>query len=118
MEITCINCPVGCLLQVEMAGGKVLSVSGQVCKRGEIYAHQECVNPTRMITAVVPVAGSQMPLSVKTEQPIPKQDINKCMAELAAVQVEAPVRMGEVIIRNVCDSGVNIIATKEIAMTV
>lgn len=114
MEITCINCPVGCRLQVEMADGKVVSVTGHVCKRGETYAHQECVNPERMITAVVPVTGSLMPLSVKTERAIPKKDIRGCLEALAKVEVQAPVKIGQVIVRNVCNCGVDVIATKEI----
>ena len=58
MEITCINCPVGCRLSVTLENGQVTSVTGNTCKRGEIYARQECVDPQRMVTAVIPVAGS------------------------------------------------------------
>ena len=102
MELTCINCPVGCRLQVEIQNGEVIRVTGNQCKRGEKYARQECIAPQRMITAVIPVAGSKMPLSVKTRTPIPKKDIAACMKELAALKVEAPVRMGDVICANVC----------------
>ena len=65
MEITCINCPVGCRLSVTLENGQVTSVTGNTCTRGEIYARQECVDPQRMVTAVIPVAGSAMPLSVQ-----------------------------------------------------
>ena len=114
MEITCINCPVGCRLTVELEDGKVVSVTGNTCPRGAVYAKQECVDPLRMVTAVVPVAGSGMPLSVKTRTPIPKKQIAACMKELAAVELTAPVAAGSVVLANVCGTGVDIIATKAV----
>ena len=114
MEITCINCPVGCRLTVEMENGAVVSVTGNTCPRGVMYAKQECVDPLRMVTAVVPVAGSGMPLSVKTRTPIPKKQIAACMKELAAVELTAPVAAGSVVLANVCGTGVDIIATKAV----
>ena len=71
--ITCINCPVGCRMEVTLEDGAVISVKGNTCKRGDTYAHQECVQPLRMITAVAPVEGSIMPVSCKTRTPIPKE---------------------------------------------
>ena len=114
MEITCINCPVGCRLNVEVENGAVVSVSGNVCKRGETYARQECVAPLRMVTAVVPVKGSETPLSVKTRTPIPKKDIAACMAQLSALTLCAPVKAGEVVLADVCGSGVDVIATRSV----
>lgn len=58
-------------------------MSGNVCKRGERYAHQECIAPERMVTAVIPVEGRTMPVSVKTRSPIPKKDIFNCMRQLS-----------------------------------
>ena len=72
-QITCINCPVGCRLQVVVENGEVKSVTGNSCNRGITYAKQECVAPQRMVTAVVPVAGRKCPVSVKTRTPIPKE---------------------------------------------
>ena len=116
MEITCINCPVGCRLNVTLENGQVTSVTGNTCKRGEVYARQECVDPQRMVTAVIPVKGSAMPLSVKTRTPIPKKLIAACMKELAAVQLTAPIAAGSVILPNVCGTGVDIIATKSVGV--
>ena len=116
MEITCINCPVGCRLTVEIQNDEVLSVSGNTCRRGEVYARQECVAPLRMVTAVIPVAGSRAPLSVKTKSPIPKRLIADCMKELADVQLSAPVAAGSVVLCNVCGTGVDVIATKSVGM--
>ena len=114
MEITCINYPVGCRLNVTLENGQVVSVTGNTCKRGETYARQECVDPQRMVTAVIPVAGSAMPLSVKTRTPIPKKLIDDCMKALSEVQIAAPVAAGSVVLANVCGTGVDIIATKSV----
>ena len=73
--ITCINCPMGCRMEVTLEDGAVISVKGNTCKRGETYAHQECTQPLRMITAVAPVKNSAAPVSLKTRTPIPKAKI-------------------------------------------
>ena len=114
MEITCNNCPVGCRLSVILKDGQVASVTGNTCKRGETYARQECVDPQRMVTAVIPVDGSDMPLSVKTRTPIPKKRIHECMQALADVKLTAPVQAGSVVLADVCGTGVDIIATKSV----
>ena len=114
MELTCINCPVGCRLQAILQNGEVMSVTGNQCKRGETYARQECVAPLRMITAVIPVAGSKTPLSVKTRTPIPKARIFDCMQALAQVGLTAPIAAGAVILADVCGTGVDVIATKNV----
>lgn len=112
--ITCINCPVGCRMTVTIENGQVTSVVGNTCKRGEKYAHQECIAPERMVTAVIAVEGNAMPLSVKTRTPIPKKLIHACMAELSKVSLTAPVKAGDVVLANVCGTGVDVIATKTI----
>jgi len=111
--ITCINCPVGCRMQVTLEDGAVKSVTGHMCKRGLTYADQEAINPLRMVTAVVRVKGSPMPLSVKTKTPIPKAKIFDCMKEIESLKVAKPVKMGQVLISDVCGSGVPVVATKE-----
>ncbi|MBP3636962.1 MAG: DUF1667 domain-containing protein [Clostridia bacterium] len=112
--ITCISCPVGCRMTVTLENGAFVSVTGNTCKRGEVYARQECVAPERMVTAVIPVKGAAMPLSVKTRTPIPKAKINACMQALAQVEITAPVHMGDVVLPDVCGTGVDIIATKSV----
>ena len=112
--ITCISCPVGCRMTVQVEDGAFVSVTGNTCKRGEVYARQECVAPERIVTAVIPVEGSVTPLSVKTRTPIPKAKIANCMAALAAVKLAAPVAMGDVVLPDVCGTGVDVIATKSV----
>lgn len=113
-NITCINCPMGCRMSVTVENGSVTAVRGNTCKRGEKYAQQECVAPERMVTAVLPVEGRKMPVSVKTRAPIPKKEIAHCMQQLAQVHLTAPVHAGEVVLADVCGSGVDVIATKTV----
>ncbi len=112
--ITCINCPMGCRMTVALEGDQVVSVTGNTCKRGDTYARQECTDPQRMVTAVVEVEGSACPLSVKTRTPIPKARIRDCMAALAQVKLTAPVHEHDVVIANVCGTGVDVIATRSV----
>lgn len=114
-SITCINCPVGCRMTVALSdNGDFVSVSGNTCPRGASYARQECTLPQRMITAVIPVSGSSVPLSVKTSAPVPKSMIQAVMTELGRLTVAAPVRMGQVILPNVLQTGSDIIATRSL----
>ncbi len=111
-ELTCINCPLGCQLKVEMSEGEVISVSGNTCKRGDIYARKEVVSPTRTVTSTVAVIGGMHPVvPVKTKSDIPKSKIFDCMKEINSAAVKAPVHIGDVVIKNVCSSGVDVVAT-------
>ena len=112
--ITCINCPVGCRMEVTHEGETVLSVQGNTCKRGDAYARQECVSPLRMVTAVAPVEGRDTPVSLKTRTPIPKKLIAQCMRAVMEKPFAAPIAAGDVLIENVCGSGVDVIATKAV----
>lgn len=115
-ELTCIGCPLGCPLTVRMDGSEI-SVSGNTCKRGEDYAKKEVVNPTRIVTSSVHVAGGEITMvSVKTKQDIPKDKIFECMSEIRRASVQAPVAIGDVIIENCAGTGVAVIATKNVAL--
>lgn len=110
-ELICIGCPMGCPIVVEMKDGKVLSVTGNTCPRGESYARKEVTNPTRIVTTTVRVDGGKVPMiNVKTEQDIPKDKIFECIAALRGVTMKAPVHIGDIILENVADTGVNIVA--------
>ena len=113
-QLTCINCPLGCQLTVEIEGGEVVRVSGNTCKRGEVYGRKEVTNPTRIVTSSVPVLGSETErmVSVKTATDIPKDKIFDVMAALKYVTVQAPGHIGDVIVANVAETGADIVATK------
>lgn len=115
-ELICIGCPLGCNLTVEMDGGQVVSVNGNICKRGDDYARKELTEPRRIVTSTVPVAGGNLPVvSVKTASDIPKGKIRECLCALKGVTLTAPVQIGDVIVENVADTGVDVIATKSIS---
>lgn len=114
-ELTCISCPIGCHLQVEMEGGKVVKVSGNTCKRGQIYGEKECTNPTRIVTSSVEVIGGKHHVvSVKTASDIPKDKIFDCVEVLKGIKVKAPVEIGDIILKDAAGTGVDIIATKKV----
>lgn len=115
-ELICIGCPLGCNLTVEMDGGQVVSVNGNTCKRGDDYARKELTDPRRIVTSTVPVAGGNLPVvSVKTASDIPKGKIRECLCALKGVTLTAPVQIGDVIVENVADTGVDVIVTKSIS---
>ncbi len=114
-KLTCIGCPMGCPLTVIMNGEEVVSVTGNTCKRGDIYARKEVTNPTRIVTSTVRVSGGSIDMvSVKTKEDIPKGKIFDCVKALKEVEVSAPVHIGDVILENVADTGVDIVATKNV----
>lgn len=111
MKMICINCPKGCELDVERASDGTVSVTGNACPRGEEYGRSELVNPTRMVTGLVRVAGMRKPLPVKTKTAIPKVKIDAVLFALHQTTVQLPVRIGDVIIQNVAETGVDVVAT-------
>ena len=114
-DLTCIGCPMGCPLVVELKDGEVVSVSGNTCPRGDVYARKEVTNPTRIVTSSVRVEGGQLAaVSVKTREDIPKCKIFDVAKALKEVTVKAPVHIGDVIIKNVATTGVDIVATKNV----
>ena len=110
MKMICINCPRGCEMDVTVDGANV-SVTGNSCPKGEEYAKAEVTNPTRMVTGLVKVAGTRRPLPVKTRRAIPKGKITEVTNLLANTTVLPPKRIGDVILEDVCGTGVDVVAT-------
>ena len=114
-NLTCINCPMGCPLTVEMEGDEVISVTGNTCKRGDTYARKEVSNPTRIVTSTVKVTGGKADMvSVKTREDIPTGKSFDCVKALKGVDVKAPVHIGDVIVPNAAGTGIDIVATKNV----
>lgn len=108
-ELTCIVCPMGCGLTAEIEDGKVISVIGNTCPRGKAYAETECISPTRTVTTTVKAANG-VPVSVKTDAPIPKEKVFEAMKIINCSNPSLPIRIGDVIVRDVF--GANVVATK------
>ncbi len=114
-ELVCIGCPLGCPLTVEIEGTEVVSVTGNTCKRGDVYARKEVTNPTRIVTSSVKVEGGALAaVSVKTKEDIPKGKIFECVTALKDVCVHAPVTIGDLVLADVAGTGVDVIATKNV----
>lgn len=112
--LICINCPMGCHLTVEHEGDNILSVSGNKCKRGKDYAIQEFTCPLRVLTGNMKAKNFPVPFSVRTNKPIPKSLLLECALELKKHHPKLPVHSGDVIIKNILNTGVDIIATQEL----
>jgi CxxC motif-containing protein len=116
-DLICIVCPMGCRCSIEedATAPKGYKVSGITCKRGEDYAIKEITEPTRMLTSTVRIQGARLPrLPVRTSGAIPKERIYDCMALINALQVEHPVTMGQVLIKDLFGTGVNLIASRSL----
>ena len=112
-NLICIICPRGCAMTAEVQG-KTVTVTGNSCPKGEEYAVNECLHPMRTVTATVRVANREdTMLCVKTENPVPKENMMDVMKQLRAITVNAPVSLGDVILPDVF--GTRIVATKTIS---
>ena len=114
-ELTCIVCPKGCQLKVELDGKKVLSVSGYTCKRGLVYAETECTAPMRTLTTTAPVEGGGV-VPVKTDRTIPKEMLFECMKAVNAVRVSPDAKLGDIVIENVLGTGANVVTTRNVKL--
>ena len=111
-EIICIVCPKGCRLLVDEQS---LAVTGNACSRGAVYGPKELREPTRVITSTVRITGASLPrLPVKTDRDIDKALIFDVMRALDAVEVQAPVRCGDIVLPHVCGTPVHIVATRDL----
>ena len=114
-ELVCIGCPMGCALCAEISDYNNVSITGNSCKIGVEYGIKECTNPTRILTSTVEIIGREgMMLPVKTERDVPKNKIKECMRALKGIKVNAPINLGDIILKDVANTGINFIATKSI----
>lgn len=114
ITLTCIRCPRGCQVTATLEGEDIVGVSGNACGRGDRYVRDEITHPVRIVTSSIPVTGfaHERMVSVKTAGDIPKDAMGDIMDALKDVCVEAPVSIGDVIIKDVCNTGVDIVATR------
>ncbi|MEJ5257949.1 MAG: DUF1667 domain-containing protein [Fervidobacterium sp.] len=114
-EMVCIMCPLGCRLIVTKEDTGEIKVTGNKCPRGVEYGKQEMTEPLRILTSSVLVINGEIPLvSVKTTKPVPRRLINDIMKILKQTKVQAPIKAGEVIIENILNTGVDIVATRNV----
>ena len=108
-NLTCVECPMGCAIEVEVENGRAVSVVGNSCPRGKMYAENEVVCPKRVLTTSVRLRDGNM-ISVKTSEPVKKAEMFEIMKKVNSVHPSAPVRIGDVLVKEIAD-GVDLIAT-------
>ena len=114
-QMICINCPMGCHLTVDDSNRNNIKVTGNTCPRGATYAINEVTAPKRMVTGSVKVVGGRIPMvSVKTREAIPKELIFQSLELLKNAVLNAPVSIGDVVVKDICGTGVDFIVTKNI----
>jgi len=111
----CIGCPLGCRLEVDEEEGQIVEIRGFSCKRGKEYAEQEHLDPRRMVTSTIAVDEGFPPrLPIKTTVPVPKERVRDVCRAMRRLQVRAPVTMGDVIARDICGTGADVVASRSI----
>jgi CxxC motif-containing protein len=114
-EYVCIICPNGCEITVEAEGGRVTKVSGNLCPKGDAYVRKELSSPERGVTSTVAVNGGRLPLvSVKATRPVPKDMVFAVMDAVSEVVVAAPVKIGQVVLKDAAGTGADIVATRNV----
>ncbi|MFX1311840.1 MAG: DUF1667 domain-containing protein [Promethearchaeota archaeon] len=116
-DIRCIVCPTGCLVHVENVNDELI-IEGHSCKRGEEYAKEEFVAPKRILTTTMRVKNGFLPLiPVRSDLPLPKEKLNETLKKIANTVAKAPIKMGDILIKNVIGLDVNIIASRDLIET-
>ena len=116
-EFVCIVCPNSCRLTVTETAGR-LAVSGNECLRGEKHGIHEYREPTRMLSTTVAIAGGTLPrLPVISREEVPKALLDKCLRTLYKIKVKAPLRCGDVIVKNICNTGVDVVASRSMGLS-
>ncbi len=114
-KFTCIVCPLSCIIDVNYTNKGIKKLKGHQCKKGKSYVEAELYAPMRTLTTTVLVRNGVLPVvSVRTDKPIPKNLIFSIMDEIMGLKVEAPIKLGDMIYKNIKDTGANIIATKTV----
>ncbi len=110
-ELTCIVCPRGCDLSVTIEAGKVVSVAGNACRRGETYAEAECTHPVRTVTSTM-VCENGGVIAVKTDRAIPRELVFECMKAINAAKAPADTKIGDVLIPRLLGTDASVVATQ------
>lgn len=119
VPLTCIICPMGCSMEVcvqNINGQKtVTSVKDNGCRRGEEYAKKELINPTRTLTTTLLVKGGVLNVvPVKSSGEVPKNMLLHCMEVIRRAECTAPIKRGDVLIKDILGTGKNIVACADV----
>lgn len=113
VHFTCVTCPIGCEIDVELQDSDVVSMEGSKCAKGQEFVLQELQEPMRILTTTIRIRGARWAmLPVRTDEPIPKRLLFRVIKELANIEMQAPVKVSDVIIGDIAGTGANIVATR------
>ena len=114
-SLTCIECPKSCRITVDFDGDKINSITGFQCKKGEVYAKDEVLNPLRILTSTVLTEGLELKMiPVRTDKPIPKSKLLEAMERIKKVRIANAIKAGEIIEKDFMSQGVNLVSTRTI----
>jgi len=108
-KITCIECPMGCEIEVEVLDGKAVSIKGNTCPRGKLYAENEVSCPKRVLTSTVMSRQGKL-VPVKTDAPVKKDEQFNLMKKINGLTIDLPVKIGDVIVFDFAD-GANLVVS-------
>ena len=114
-HLTCIGCPMSCPLELTIVDGEIREITGNDCKRGEDYARQEYTAPSRMVSTTIACNSGLWPrLPVKTAAAVPKDKVIAVVQVLHTLEIKAPVKIGQVIMDDVAQTGIAVIASRSL----
>ena len=116
-KFICVSCPLGCGLTVSLdESGTVTKVEGNTCPRGASYARSEVSDPRRVFASTVRVRGGKLPVCpIRSKTPAPKGKLFEIAKEVAKLEVNAPVKIGQVLLHNPCGTDIDIVASRDLA---
>lgn len=115
MKLVCTSCPKECNLDINLNNNKIVEVQGNSCKRGIDYAQVEITSPKRILTTTVIVENSKhLLLPVRSSKPLPKEILQRAVEIIRSHKATPPIKRGDVIIGNILDTGIDIVASRSI----
>jgi CxxC motif-containing protein len=112
-HFVCVICPIGCEVDVIHDGGKIISMEGNKCKKSQEFVRQELIEPMRVLTTTVRIQGARWPvIPVRTDKSVPKRLFPRIMRQLRRIELQSPVNMLDVVVKDVVGTGASVIATR------
>ncbi len=114
-KLICVICPVGCEIMAKVENGELKKIKGYRCEQGRDYAREEFTSPSRILTATVRIKSKRVgQLPVRSTEPLPREKLEEAMFSLARVKLEPPIKEGQIILKDILKTGVDIVATRDL----
>jgi CxxC motif-containing protein len=112
-HFVCVVCPIGCEIDVVHDGEKIISMEGNKCEKSEEFVSQELIEPMRILTTTIRIEGARWAvIPVRSDKAVPKRLFPRIMKQLRRIRLQAPVIILNVVVKDVLNTGANIIATR------